>query len=141
MAPSKQQVCAGLEKQGLRLLDDGLAGRALTVDALREGAASVSQEDFRFDPVIPNVVVCHPEQRDDLAQAAIVRKCYLVLQAGGCAAIRLPGWGANSLRWRKVQQCPRRQGHWSTTYSAQSEPPPLLVPPGPRFLLRPGHGG
>ncbi|KAJ1526197.1 hypothetical protein ONE63_009356 [Megalurothrips usitatus] len=77
---SKQQVCAGLERQGLRLVDDGLAGRALTVDAAREGAASVSQEDFRFDPVLPNVIVCHPEQRDDLAQAAIVRKCYLVLQ-------------------------------------------------------------
>ncbi|XP_034240186.1 uncharacterized protein LOC117644684 [Thrips palmi] len=77
---SKQQVCAGLERQGLRLVDDGPAGRARTVDAAREGAASVSHEDFRFDPVVPNVIVCHPEQRDDLAQAAIVRKCYLVLQ-------------------------------------------------------------
>ncbi|KAK3914668.1 Putative methyltransferase NSUN7 [Frankliniella fusca] len=77
---SKQQVCAGLERQGLRLVDDGPAGRRLTVDAAREGAASVSHEDFRFDPVLPNVIVCHPDQRDDLAQAAIVRKCYLVLQ-------------------------------------------------------------
>ncbi|KAE8746505.1 hypothetical protein FOCC_FOCC006739 [Frankliniella occidentalis] len=66
--------------RGLRLVDDGPAGRVLTVDAARDGAASVSHEDFRFDPVLPNVIVCHPDQRDDLAQAAIVRKCYLVLQ-------------------------------------------------------------
>ncbi len=77
---SRQQVQQGLERQGLRLVDDGAAGRARTVDAAREGAASVSHEDFRFDPVLPNVIVCHPDQRDDLAQAAIVRKCYLVLQ-------------------------------------------------------------
>lgn len=77
---SKQQVCAGLERQGLRLVEDGPAGRARTEDAVREGAASVSLEDFRFDPVVPNVIVCHPEQRDDLAQASVVRKCYLVLQ-------------------------------------------------------------
>ena len=64
-----------LERQGLQLRREvagSTAGIRRTEQARQEGTASVSNDEFRRDPVLPFVLLLHPEQRPELNASGLL---------------------------------------------------------------------